>query len=125
MEPCGFPLTDKALKRAALDYGTLAQVERRDGFKDFLAAPARSEGRLVLVETDAIVTLDRFAFQDGDTLILGRESAGVADEVLEAAQASVRIPMARGARSLNVAVAAAVALAEALRQTGGLRRLEA
>ncbi|MBL8551434.1 MAG: tRNA (cytidine(34)-2'-O)-methyltransferase [Hyphomonadaceae bacterium] len=125
IEPCGFPLTDKALKRAALDYGALAQVERRAGFKDFLAAPPRQAGRLVLVETDAIVTLDRFVFRPGDTLILGRESAGVADEVLEAAQASVRIPMARGARSLNVAVAAAVALAEALRQTGGLSRLEA
>jgi tRNA (cytidine/uridine-2'-O-)-methyltransferase len=124
IEPCGFPLTDKALKRAALDYGRLARVERHAGLADFMRHPARREGRLVLVETDAEAALDRFAFAAGDTLILGRESAGTPAEARAAAAASVRIPMAAGARSLNVAVAAAVALCEALRQTGGLGALQ-
>jgi tRNA (cytidine/uridine-2'-O-)-methyltransferase len=79
---------------------------------------------LVLIETDGTARLDRFAFRPGDTLILGRESAGAPPEVRAAAAACVRIPMAASARSLNVATAAAVALFEALRQTGGMEGLE-
>jgi tRNA (cytidine/uridine-2'-O-)-methyltransferase len=122
IEPCGFPLTDKSLKRAALDYGRLARITRHAGFADFLADQARREGRLVLIETDGYARLDRFAFAAGDTLILGRESAGTPAGVRDAAAAHVRIPMAAAARSLNVATAGAVALFEALRQTGGLEQ---
>lgn len=118
IEPCGFPLTDKAMKRAALDYGDLARIERHAGLRAFLAAPERAEGRLILVETDSETPLYRFAFAPGDTLILGRESAGSPPELYQAAQAGVHIPMAAGARSLNVVMAGAIAIAEALRQTG-------
>ncbi len=119
IEPCGFALTDKALRRAAMDYGDRCAVARHDGFAQFLAAPARAAGRLVLVETDGSSRLHDFRFAAGDTLLLGRESAGSPPEVYVAAAAVVRIPLAAGLRSLNVAVAGAVALAEALRQTGG------
>ncbi|MBI1186611.1 MAG: tRNA (cytidine(34)-2'-O)-methyltransferase [Alphaproteobacteria bacterium] len=125
IEPCGFPLTDKSLKRAALDYGDLAVLARHAGFAAFLAHPARGGGRLVLVETDGAERIDRFSFARGDTLILGRESAGAPLEVRQAAAASVRIPMADGARSLNVVTAGTVALYEAMRQTGAIEDLEA
>jgi tRNA (cytidine/uridine-2'-O-)-methyltransferase len=121
--PCGFPLTDRALKRAALDYGGLAVVENHPSFAAFLSHGARREGRLVLVETDGAERLDRFSFAAGDTLLFGRESAGSSPELHAAASACLRIPMAPGARSLNVAVAGAIALMEALRQTGGLEAL--
>ncbi|HVZ99981.1 MAG TPA: TrmH family RNA methyltransferase [Caulobacterales bacterium] len=117
VEPCGFPLTDKSLKRAALDYGEADAVERAASFSAFLHSPARREGRLVLVETDGVVSLHDFVFAAGDTLLLGRESAGSPPELYAAAAASVRIPMAARMRSLNVVVAAGIALAEALRQT--------
>lgn len=119
IEPCGFALTDKALRRVAMDYAGQAAVERHASFATFLAAPARAAGRLILLETDGSSRLHDVAFADGDTLLLGRESAGSPPEVYAAAHAVVRIPLAAGRRSLNVAVAGAVALSEALRQTGG------
>jgi len=119
VEPCGFPLSDRALKRAAMDYGEAAQVIRRAGWSDFLAAPERAEGRLVLFTTRAAEPLHAFAFHPGDTLLFGRESSGVPDEVHAAADARLLIPIRRETRSLNVVAAAAVGLAEALRQTGG------
>jgi tRNA (cytidine/uridine-2'-O-)-methyltransferase len=118
IEPCGFPLTDAAIKRAALDYGEQAKIARHLSLAAFRAAPEREAGRLVLVETDGAVSFQDFSFSTGDTLILGRESAGSPGELYAAAQASVRIPMRRGPRSLNVVVAAAVVLTEAMRQTG-------
>jgi tRNA (cytidine/uridine-2'-O-)-methyltransferase len=118
IEPCGFPLTDAAMKRAALDYGDNADVSRHASLAAFRAAPQREAGRLVLVETDGAVSFQDFAFSTGDTLIFGRESAGSPGELYAAAQASVRIPMRRGLRSLNVVTAAAVVLTEAMRQTG-------
>jgi tRNA (cytidine/uridine-2'-O-)-methyltransferase len=118
IEPCGFPLTDAAMKRVALDYGEKARVTRHASFTEFRSAPARQDGRLVLVETDGAVSFQDFAFSTGDTLILGRESAGSPGELYAAAQASVRVPMVRGLRSLNVVTAAAVVLSEAMRQTG-------
>jgi tRNA (cytidine/uridine-2'-O-)-methyltransferase len=118
IEPCGFPLTDAAMKRVALDYGEKARVTRHASFTEFRSAPARQDGRLLLVETDGAVSFQDFAFSTGDTLILGRESAGSPGELYAAAQASVRVPMVRGLRSLNVVTAAAVVLSEAMRQTG-------
>lgn len=121
IEPCGFPLTDKALKRAALDYGELATPFRHASFAAFLAAPERAEGRLILLETDGETGLYDAAFHPADTLIVGRESAGSPPEVYAAAAQAVRIPMIAAARSLNVITAAAIALGEALRQTKGWR----
>jgi tRNA (cytidine/uridine-2'-O-)-methyltransferase len=121
IEPCGFALSDRALKRAALDYGTRASVTRHHSFGGFTETLGGS--RLVLLTTRAERAYLDFAFAPGDTLLLGRESAGVPDAVHEAAGARIRIPMADGARSLNVALAGAIVLAEALRQTGGFTAL--
>jgi len=123
IEPCGFPLTDAAMKRAALDYGDKAKVSRHASLAAFRSAPEREAGRLVLIETDGAVSFQDFAFSTGDTLILGRESAGSSAELYEAAQVSLRIPMAAGLRSLNVVTAGAVVLSEAMRQTGAWEKL--
>ena len=116
IEPCGFPLTDKAIARAAMDYGPLAQVSRHPSWEVFNRSAARSEGRLVLFTTGAAQSYLDFTFRRDDVLLFGRESAGVADEVRGAADACVVIPIAEGARSLNVVTAAAIGLAEARRQ---------
>ena len=119
IEPCGFPLSDQAVRRAALDYGAKADIARHTGWTAFLAAPERRQGRLVLFTTQAATPLHSFAFESGDTLLFGRESAGAPPDVHAAAEARVIIPLVAGARSLNVVTAAAMALGEALRQTGG------
>ena len=119
IEPCSFPLDDRTLKRAALDYQPLASLARHDGWTSFLAQPARADGRLVLLTTSGAGPLHDFAFAPGDTLLMGRESAGVPPQVHARAQARLFIPMAPGARSMNIVTAAAIALGEALRQTRG------
>jgi tRNA (cytidine/uridine-2'-O-)-methyltransferase len=119
IEPCAFPLSDRSLKRAALDYGQAATVTRRASWTAFLQAPERAEGRLVLFTTRADTTFHRFAFAPGDTLLFGQESAGAPEAVHAAADARLVIPLRPGARSLNLVTACAVALGEALRQTGG------
>ena len=119
IEPCGFPLSDRALRRTALDYGGLAEVQRRASWADFMAADARGEGRLVLFTTRGAQPFTGFAFESGDTLLFGRESAGVPDDVHAEAQARLLIPIAAETRSLNLVTAAAIGLSEALRQTGG------
>ena len=119
IEPLGFLYDDRRLRRAALDYAALAEVRRHPSWVRFLAS--RSPGsRLLLMTTSGSVALDRFAFAATDTIILGRESAGVPQEVHAAADARIVIRLRRAARSLNVAQAGAIALYEALRQTGGL-----
>lgn len=119
IEPCGFPLSDRSLKRAALDYGGHAEVTKHGSWTDFLGHEARKGGRLVLFTTRGARPFTDFAFQPGDTLLFGRESAGVPDEVHAAADVRLLIPMMPGMRSLNVVAAAAMALGEALRQTNG------
>lgn len=119
IEPCGFPLSDAGVRRAAMDYGVLARLQRHASWSDFLSAPQRAEGRLVLFTTRGAAPLHAFAFRPGDTLLFGRESAGAPDEVHAAADARLFIPLAPGARSLNVTVSAAIALSEALRQIDG------
>jgi tRNA (cytidine/uridine-2'-O-)-methyltransferase len=116
IEPCGFPLSDKAIRRAALDYGDPGEVVRHAGWSDFQAAKGTS--RIVLFSTKAAQPLHDFAFRPDDMLLFGRESLGVPDEVHEAADARVFIPLSPGRRSLNVTVSAAIGLSEALRQTG-------
>jgi len=117
IEPCGFPLSDAGVRRAAMDYGALATLERRAGWAEFLAAPERKDGRLLLFTTKGAQALHAFAFRPGDTLLFGRESSGAPDEVHAAADHRLYIPLAPGARSLNLTVSAAIALSEALRQT--------
>ena len=124
IEPCGFPLTDAAMKRAALDYGDKARLTRHASLETFAAATERDGARLVLVETDGATSFQDFDFSTGDTLIFGRESAGSPGELYRAARASVRIPMVAGLRSLNVVTAATVILTEAMRQTGGWEKLD-
>jgi len=118
IEPCGFPLSDAAIRRAAMDYAAIARVKRHPGWDDFRGDPARA-GRLVLFTTKAAEALHGFAFRTDDILLFGRESAGVPDEIHAAADARLIIPLAPGARSLNVVTAATLALGEALRQTNG------
>jgi tRNA (cytidine/uridine-2'-O-)-methyltransferase len=119
IEPLGFLFDDRRLRRAALDYAALAAVARHASWPAFLAA--REPGsRLVLLTISGTVALTSFGFAPGDTLLLGRESAGVPGAVHAAADARLVIPLHPPARSLNVAQAGAIALYEALRQTGGL-----
>jgi len=115
IEPCGFPLSDAAIRRAAMDYATLAQVKRHSGWTDFRTDSATS-ARLVLFTTRAATPFHDFTFAPDDVLLFGRESAGVPDEVHDAADARLVIPLTAGARSLNVVTAATLALGEALRQ---------
>jgi tRNA (cytidine/uridine-2'-O-)-methyltransferase len=117
--PTGFDMTDRALRRAALDYLDHVSLARHGSFADFEKARRRAGSRLVLLTTRAAQPHTAFAFRPTDTLLVGRESAGVPDDVHAAADARLRIPMRPDLRSLNVAVAAAIALGEALRQTGG------
>jgi tRNA (cytidine/uridine-2'-O-)-methyltransferase len=116
IEPMGFPWSDKALKRAAMDYGTHAEVRRHADWDAFVA---QVPGRIVLLTTRGGTRLDAASFAPGDTLLLGSESAGAPELVHRRAELAVRIPLAPGFRSLNVAVAAGIALGEALRQTHG------
>ena len=119
IEPCGFVLSDRRLKRAGMDYLGAADLTRHESWASFLA---QRRGRLVLLTTRASLPYHRFAFGAGDTLLLGRETAGVPDAVHRAADARLRIPMRQGLRSLNVALAAAMVLGEALRQTDAFPR---
>jgi len=114
IEPCGFLLTDKGLKRAGMDYLALASLKRHTSWDRFQAD--RGHGRLILLTTKAAQPYAGFTFAPDDTLLVGRESAGVPQVVHEAADARLLIPMAPGARSLNVSQAAAMVLGEALRQ---------
>ncbi len=116
IEPCGFPFDRQRVSRSALDYGGLAELSQHaswEAFRRQLTAPAR----LVLLTTKAAQPYHAFAFLPGDILLLGRESAGVPEEVHASADARITIPIRAQTRSLNVSHAAAIALAEALRQT--------
>lgn len=124
IEPTGFPLTNKALKRSSMDYGQLVETVRHDSWTHFLNSGVRQSGRLILFTTRGATPIQNMRFDPNDILLFGRESAGAPDEVHAAADERCIIPLAPGARSLNVAVTASLALYEALRQTGGLPNLE-
>ncbi len=116
IEPCGFLLDDRRLKRVGLDYAAFCPIVRHASWTAFLGA-RDPRSRLVLMTTSGDVALHRFAFERDDTILLGRESAGVPPTVHEAVAARIAIPLRPPARSLNVALAGAMALAEGLRQT--------
>ncbi len=120
IEPCGFILDDRRLKRVVMDYGTGADIERHASWETWQTA--RHSSRILLLTTQGTDHYTDFNFQDSDTLLLGRESAGVPAEVHAAADARLIVPMAQGARSLNVVTAAAMVIGEAIRQTGGFDR---
>lgn len=115
IEPCGFVFSDKHLRRAGMDYLDKADVVRHASWDVFRA---QSTGRLVLLSTSADTIYTDATFASGDVLMVGRESAGVPAAVAAAADIRVRVPMVAEVRSLNVAVAAAMVVGEALRQTG-------
>ena len=116
IEPCGFVFSDRRLRRAGMD---AVEVTRHESWETFLE---QSTGRLLLLTTQGETAYTRFAYQPGDTLLLGSESAGVPNHVHDAVDARLFIPMAQGARSINVAMVGAMALSEALRQTDSFPR---
>ena len=115
IEPFGFVWDDRHLKRAGMDYLDQVELKRHRSWTGFRSVP---KGRLILLTTQGTMVYHRFAFAAEDTLLFGRESAGVPAEVHAAADARIAIPMRPGLRSINVALAAAMVLGEALRQTG-------
>lgn len=117
IEPAGFDASDRNLRRAGLDYLDQLDLVRHVSFADFDAARRAQGRRLVLATTRAAQPYTGFAFAPGDVLMVGRESAGVPEAVHALADARVLVPMRPGLRSLNVAVAAAMILGEALRRT--------
>ncbi len=116
IEPCGFPFSDRRFRRSGMDYLDALRIERHGSFAVFEAWRRERGRRLVVLTTTADMALWDFAFRPGDTLLVGRESAGVPEEVAAAADQRLRIPIRPPLRSLNVAAAAAIALGEATRQ---------
>ncbi|MBB2971246.1 tRNA (cytidine(34)-2'-O)-methyltransferase [Mesorhizobium sp. RMAD-H1] len=119
IEPAGFDISDRALRRAGMDYLEQAALTRHLDWTRFEDWRRSENRRLVLFSTKAAEPYTRFAFRPGDVLLFGRESAGVPDHVHEGADARLLIPMVEGARSLNIALSAAMAAGEALRQLRG------
>lgn len=119
IEPAGFDISDRTLRRAGMDYLKEATLVRHAAWAQFESWRVSSRQRLVLVTTRGEIPYAGFAFAPGDLLLFGRESAGVPDAVHAVADARLVIPMRSGLRSVNVAAAVAMVLGEALRQTGG------
>lgn len=119
VEPAGFDVSDRHLRRSGLDYLDHVAIARHRSFAAFTAWRAEAGIRLVLATTAGALPYTDFAFRPDDCLMVGRESAGVPEAVHAAADARIVVPIRPGLRSLNVAVAAAMIAGEALRQTGG------
>ena len=120
IEPAGFPVTDRAFRRAGMGYLDAVAITRHRSWQSFAAWRSGQGHRLLLFTTAASLSYLDYRYRADDILLFGRESAGVPAEVHAAADARLTIPMRPGLRSLNVAVAAAMAAGEALRQTGGM-----
>lgn len=117
IEPAGFDISDRNLKRAGMDYIELATLERHLDWNHFLTAMKNQQRRLVLFTTKATMSYTNFQYNENDVLLFGRESAGVPDYVHDVVDAQVTIPMRPEARSLNLAMSVAIGSSEALRQT--------
>jgi tRNA (cytidine/uridine-2'-O-)-methyltransferase len=124
IEPAGFPVSDRLFRRAGMDYLDHLTWQRHDSWGAFEAWRAAQGHRLLLFTTKAATSYLDIGYRPGDILLLGRESAGVPETVAAAADARLRIPLQPGMRSLNVAMAAAMAAGEALRQTGHFVQLQ-
>lgn len=118
IEPCGFVLDDRRLRRAGMDYLEHVMLLRHPSWDAYQSSRTGTAGRLILLTTKGAIPYVDCRFEAADSLLLGRESAGVPEEVHEAADLRVRIPMRSGLRSLNVAMAAAIVAGEAMRQLG-------
>ncbi len=118
IEPCGFPLDERRIRRAAMDYATQVAWRRHAGLEAYLAVAEGEARRLVLLSARASTAYHAFTYRPGDVLVLGSESRGASAALRAACDASVRIPIRPGLRSLNLATAGAIGLAEALRQLG-------
>ncbi len=116
IEPCAFPLDEKRIRRAGMDYMDHVNLTRHSSFAAFETWRDAQARRLVLATTRGATSLYGFCFQPDDLLLLGRESAGVPADVHQVAEARVFIPMREGMRSLNLAMSAAIILSEACRQ---------
>ena len=121
IEPAGFASTDSSFRRAGMDYLENLSLERAPSWQAFQAA--NRSRRIVLLSTKAAISHISFKFEEGDILLLGRESAGVPEDVHAALPHRIRIPMREGLRSLNVAMAASLVTREALRQLGHFNTL--
>ena len=122
IEPCGFLFNEKAMRRAGMDYLDFADYRRHNSWADFLAyrqEHSEEYGRLILLTTHGATSFIDFTFKPNDIILMGRESAGVPDNVHQLADARLLIPMHKQARSINMAVSAAMAVTEALRQIKG------
>jgi tRNA (cytidine/uridine-2'-O-)-methyltransferase len=119
IEPAGFDISSRALRRAALDYSDKVDLRRHGTFKDFKQEIESTGARLILMTTRADTAYHNVVFKKGDVILAGRESSGVPEEVHASVNLRIRIPMRPDLRSLNVAVSLAMVLGEALRQTGG------
>lgn len=117
IEPCGFPMSDRTLRRAALDYGRLADVRRWASWRMYVEDAKFAGARLVAVETDGESLLDAFRFRPDDRFVFGRETEGLSQEARADCEVSTRIGLAPGARSLNLSVAAGI-VAWAARTSG-------
>jgi len=122
IEPAGFPVTDRAFRRAGMDYLDRVAIVRHGSWSEFEAWRRQERLALVLLTTAAERSHLDHKYTGDEVLLFGRESAGVPDAVHKAADARLRIPIAQGLRSLNVAMAVAIVAGEGLRQTGGFRR---
>ncbi len=122
IEPAGFPVTDRAFRRAGLDYLDQLTITRHASFQAFDTWRRGDKLTLALLTTAAAQSYIDHAFRDDQILLFGRESAGVPDAVHDTADIRLRIPLRDGFRSLNIAVAVAMVAGEALRQTGGFAR---
>lgn len=121
IEPCGFVFGGPHMRRAGMDYLDQVDLTRHISWSAYQSLP--HAGRLIVLSTKGETLLTEARFAPDDRLLLGRESAGVPPEVAEAAGCRVRIPLRPNARSLNVAIAGAIAVSEALRQTNGFQQL--
>lgn len=121
IEPCGFIFDDKKVKRAVMDYMDKVDCKRHHSWEEFLEYKkdnSEQYGRIILLSTKAATNFTEFEYKENDLLLLGRESAGVPDEVHNFADERVIIPMNENARSINVAISGAMVLSEAMKQTG-------
>ena len=125
IEPASFDVSDRNLRRSGMDYLTHATIARHISWRAFEAWRQEGRGRLVLATTKGAMPYADFAYEASDIILVGRESAGVPEEVHASADARILVPMRPGMRSLNVAVTAAMILGEALRQTGSFPQPEA
>lgn len=123
IEPCGFVLDDKRMRRAGMDYLHRVDLIRHASWTSFYEEKQKKGGRLILLSTKAAHVYTEFSYKEDDTLLVGRESEGVPQDVHDTADERLIIPMAEGMRSLNVAISASMVLGEALRQTDGFPQI--